>query len=128
MGRGRIAWWLLLPFLLVGVLTGRAAGVPVGQISMSEPPPSAAPDAKAKARALQIAATFLGELSPPVGPITFSLAATSNERVPGSCTTYPPAGQGWEGEADFVTEVAAQSLFGIPVRRFRVTCGGMAIE
>jgi hypothetical protein len=128
MGRGRIFWWLLLPFLFVGVLTGRAAGVPVGRISMEEPPPSAAPDEKAKARALQIAATFLSELSPPVGPITFSLSVTRSERVPGSCTAYPPAGQSWEAEADFVTEVAAQSLFGIPVRRFRVTCGGMAIE
>jgi len=67
------------------------------------------------------------ELTPPVGPLTFSLSADEVRIEPGSCITYPPEGQPWESEADYVVVVKAHTFFGIPIRRYRVTCGGNAI-
>lgn len=114
--------------LAAGVVTGRMAGVPVGAVPMAEPAASKEPAERARQRALQLAAVFLPQLSPLAAKITLSVAVTHHRHQAGSCVVYPPEGQSWEAEADYVTEIQARTLFGIPVRRFRITCGGTAIE
>lgn len=114
--------------LVAGVVTGRAAGVTLNAVPMAEPTASTDPRERARQRALQLAAVFLPELSPLAAKMSLSLAVTEHRHQVGSCVVYPPEGQAWQAEVDYVTEIQARTLFGIPVRRFRITCGGTAIE
>ncbi|WP_198527014.1 hypothetical protein [Sphingomonas sp. Ant20] len=65
--------------------------------------------------------------APPVWPIVFSMKLDRLENMPGSCTTNRRHSDVAPNDIDWVATISARSFFGVPVRRYRVTCGGTAI-
>lgn len=123
--RPAIAIVVIVALLIGGGLIGRSIG---HSTAYSDP---VSTEANPRHAVVQMgfdqARWWMRNSAPPVWPIVFSMKLDRLENVPGSCTTNRQHADVAPKDIDWVAIISARSFFGVPVRRYRVTCGGTAI-
>lgn len=89
--------------------------------------PEQSPEAAVARQSLETAGWFAPESLGLLSPLILSLEVQSVERTPGSCTDLP-AHASWRSVADYRTTVQARTIFALPLRTYKLTCGGNSIR